>query len=166
MNSEKLREWAINIRQPTKSIGLRDGRSIHQEKALELLALIEKAKRNPSMELYDKFREYKPISCPEKTGDHVEYLDYLQKQVLFELLGVKTVIEIPMREIQEHPCSICGKTDNVDLYCGGPFTWLCSDCDGIADKAITAYLKMIAHQPLEFFINTIKDILKDEGLEK
>lgn len=67
-------------------------------------------------------------------------------------------------------CEVCGKTalwPEVDLYCGGPFTYLCKDCDKIVCKVIERYLDMLSFLPFRVVAGTVyKHAFKKENEEK
>ena len=77
MNSEKLRYWAELIFIDEK-VGTRGGTSIHQEKILQLFTLIQAAKENPTVEVYESIKNYRPMRCKNRKSDQVNYLRYLQ----------------------------------------------------------------------------------------
>ena len=77
MNSEKLRYWAELIFIDEK-VGTRGGTSIHQEKILQLFTLIQAAKDNPTVEVYESIKNYQPMRCKNRKSDQVNYLRYLQ----------------------------------------------------------------------------------------
>ena len=80
----------------------------------------------------------------------------------------QTIIELPERKVEKpFTCELCGEAkDDVDIYCGGPFFKLCPKCAEIAEKAIDAYLRMLYHQPLQWFINAMKDYDSSDGSKK
>jgi len=79
MNSEKLRYWASLIYIPD-NLQLRDapGSSIHQEKIKEILALVQEAKENPTVEVYERLRSVRPIACPDNEPGLPNICKYLQ----------------------------------------------------------------------------------------
>ena len=77
MNSDKLRYWA-NLIYIDKTVGTRGGASKHQRKILEIWNLIQQAKDNPTVEVYESIKNYQPVHCPESEITQIYYLAYLQ----------------------------------------------------------------------------------------
>lgn len=60
-------------------------------------------------------------------------------------------------------CDLCGETKpwpEVDLYCGGPFGYLCKTCAPIVEKVIEAYLDMLTFLPFNVVIGTLSAHIK------
>ncbi len=62
-----------------------------------------------------------------------------------------------MNKVIEKKCELCGKKGRaVDLLiCGGPFSFLCKDCQKVASKVISRYLDMLSMLPFEQVAGTI-----------
>ena len=68
----------------------------------------------------------------------------------------KQVIHIQTQKPKPLHCDICGKQVPIGrMMVGGPFKALCKDCDKIAVKAIKAYVRMVARNPLEWFAKRV-----------
>jgi len=63
-----------------------------------------------------------------------------------------------MKHNKPYTCELCGKTDKtVELFIGGPFTYLHQKCADIGDKAITAHMERLVcmNQGLYYLANEI-----------
>ena len=63
-----------------------------------------------------------------------------------------------------HTCELCGETDkDVEMFVGGPFSWLHDKCAKIADKAIAAHYRSLATMEggLIYFANEIIEAEKN-----
>jgi|GEM_PF-1968577 len=78
MNSEKLRYWAQLIYIPDDPRLRKPKGSKHQEKIREILTLVREARENPTVEVYERLRSVRHISCPDTQLGYVNYCMYLQ----------------------------------------------------------------------------------------
>lgn len=62
-------------------------------------------------------------------------------------------------------CQLCGKVGNVQMYCGGPWTWIHPECGEIAEKAINDYLIHMSRHPWSYMINSMHETIKEKEKE-
>ena len=75
MNNEKLREWAENVE--LEVLPIRDPPSKHQRQIQLITGLVNDARDDPTLEVYEKLRNiaFIPVNGESK---HVSYCRYLQ----------------------------------------------------------------------------------------
>lgn len=64
-------------------------------------------------------------------------------------------IVIETMKPKKHPCQVCGGFQNVSLYAGGPFGWLCKTCEPIVEKIIDRYLDFLMFHDFRLVIGSL-----------
>ena len=62
-------------------------------------------------------------------------------------------------------CQLCGKVGGVQMYCGGPWTWLHPKCGELAEKAINDYLIHMSRVPWSYMIHSMHETITENGRE-
>ena len=62
-------------------------------------------------------------------------------------------------------CQRCGKVGGVQMYCGGPWTWLHPKCGELAEKAIDDYLIHMSRVPWAYMIHSMHETITENGRE-
>lgn len=67
------------------------------------------------------------------------------------------------RKIRMKPCEVCGGLENVGIYAGGPFGWLCKKCEPIVDKVLNRYLDYMLFHEFRLVVESLHQHIEDSS---